>query len=76
MGVPPVVTFTTTDPTLALPDKRYLKLHAAVCRIAWMSGAAEYLDRYDREQEGRKVLARDGSSAEFLTTHLRSVLVA
>ena len=43
----PTVTFTSTDPTLPLPNREYLKLHAAVCRVAHMSGAAGYLDQED-----------------------------
>ncbi|KZP08073.1 hypothetical protein FIBSPDRAFT_840587 [Athelia psychrophila] len=69
------VTFTATKANLERPDRRYLRLHAAVCRVAYMSGAAEYLDRCDREHEDRKVLARDGSSAEFLTTRLQRVFL-
>ncbi|KZP12565.1 hypothetical protein FIBSPDRAFT_754773, partial [Athelia psychrophila] len=76
INLPPVVTFATTDPALALPDKRYLKLHAIVCRVAWMSGASEYMRRYDAEHEERKFLARDGSSAEFLTTKLQRAVLA
>ncbi|KZP12564.1 hypothetical protein FIBSPDRAFT_921823 [Athelia psychrophila] len=75
MGVLPVVTFSTMDPALALPDKRYLKLHAVVCRVAWMSGATKHMDKYDAEHEGETVLAHDGSSAEFLTTKLQRVLL-
>ncbi|TEB29329.1 hypothetical protein FA13DRAFT_674769 [Coprinellus micaceus] len=64
------VTFTSTDPALELPDGRYLKLHAAICRVAHMSGAAEYMDKHDRDLEELSVLAPDGSSAELFTAHL------
>lgn len=69
-----VVTFTSIN-GLALPDPRYLKLHAALCRVARMSGAAEYLDLYDREQETTRVMASDGTSADFLTARLHRVLL-
>ena len=36
---------------------RYLWLHAAVCRVAHMSGAAQYLDLFDEELETNNVLA-------------------
>jgi hypothetical protein len=65
------VTFTSTDPALELPDRRYLKLHAAICRVAHMSGAAEYMDKHDRDLEELSVLAPDGSSAELFTAHLQ-----
>ncbi|KAJ3515226.1 hypothetical protein NLJ89_g1890 [Agrocybe chaxingu] len=73
LGQHPVVTFaTTTD--LELPDPKYLRLHAAVCRVAHMSGVARYLDLYDRELEERKVLATNGSSGELLSSQLRRAL--
>ena len=71
---PLVVTFTTTT-NLELPNPKYLKLHAAVCRIAHMSGAAGYLDLYDREIEERWVMACDGSTADLLVSRLSQALV-
>jgi len=67
----PTITFTSTDPHLPLPNPEYLGLHAAVCRVAHLSGAAGYLDLEDQEVERLGVLARDGSSADFLTSRLR-----
>jgi hypothetical protein len=64
----------TTNTGQELPDPRYLKLHAAVCRVAHMSGAAGYLDFCDREYEkqGRHgVMAHDGSSARLLESRLQ-----
>ncbi|KAF8198544.1 hypothetical protein BJ912DRAFT_922485 [Pholiota molesta] len=69
----PTVTFTSTDPSLPLPRSDYLRLHAAVCRVAHMSGAAGYLDREEKENERLGVLACDGSSADFLTSRLMHV---
>jgi hypothetical protein len=40
----PTITVTSTEPFLPLPNSHYLRLHAAVCRVAHLSGAAEYLD--------------------------------
>ena len=72
---PRIVTFSTTM-DLPLPDPRYLRLHAVVCRVGHLSGVATYLDRYDREQDERNYLAHDGSSAEYLTSRLHSILGA
>ncbi|TEB29348.1 hypothetical protein FA13DRAFT_1815454 [Coprinellus micaceus] len=63
------IIFTSSDPALELPDRRYLKLHAAICRVAHMSGVAEYMDKHDRDLEELSVLAPDGSSAELFTAH-------
>jgi hypothetical protein len=69
-----LVTFTSIG-GLDLPDPRYLRLHAAICRVAHMSGVAEHLDSYDREQEERCFMARDGTSGDFLNARLHRVLL-
>ena len=66
----PMITFTSTDPNLPLPNPEYFKLHAAVCRVAHLSGAAGYLDQEDRDVDRIRVLARDGSSANLLASRL------
>ena len=69
----PLITFTSSDPSLRLPNSEYLKLHAAICRVTHMSGAADYLDQEDRDFDRIGVLARDGSSANLLASRLRYV---
>ncbi|KAJ7673290.1 hypothetical protein DFH06DRAFT_1467646 [Mycena polygramma] len=49
-----------------LPDPRLLALHAVCARVAHMSGAAEVLDKFDRDVEDVQVLAEDGSTAKLL----------
>jgi len=71
----PIITFTSTNPGLPLPNPEYLKLHAAVCRVAHMCGAADYLDREDRDFDRMAVLARDGSSVNVLVSRLKYVLL-
>ncbi|RDB20369.1 hypothetical protein Hypma_012576 [Hypsizygus marmoreus] len=62
-----LVTFSTPDPEhLPLPSADLLALHAACAKVAHLSGAAEYLDDFDRHLETSKVLAFDGGSAEVL----------
>ena len=51
---------------LSLPDRRYLEIHAACCKVAHMSGAADYLDKVVRDMEMIGVLAEDGGSADVL----------
>jgi hypothetical protein len=53
-------------PRPALPSQDLIALHAACARVAHMSGAAEYLDRFERDVEETTVLASDGSSAHLL----------
>ncbi|KAG8744936.1 hypothetical protein FRC10_009171 [Ceratobasidium sp. 414] len=57
-----VVTFTTTDEELELPDPRYLAIHAACAKVLFTSGMAEYVDRVIRDMEDLAVLREDGSS--------------
>lgn len=65
--LPEYVTFTTPDKDkLPLPSPSYLKLHAACCRIAHLSGAAEYVEKFYRDMEDTQVLAHDGSAAKLL----------
>ena len=55
----------STSP-IPMPSKRYLELRAACCKVAAMSGAAEYLQDTYLEGEDTLVLASDGSSANVL----------
>ncbi|KAI0719731.1 hypothetical protein C8T65DRAFT_634937 [Cerioporus squamosus] len=59
---------------LPLPSRKYLRIHAACCRVAHLSGAAAYVDAIEREREELQVLAEDGGSArvlEFALAQLR-----
>ncbi|KAK0438741.1 hypothetical protein EV421DRAFT_1969948 [Armillaria borealis] len=77
-----VVTFTTPDPeVLPLPSPVYLAIHAACCRIARMSGAADYVDKVLREKEELRartasmgILAEDGSSMDLFGQYITAVL--
>ncbi|KAF8596804.1 hypothetical protein BDV93DRAFT_610704 [Ceratobasidium sp. AG-I] len=62
----PTVTFSTNHPELALPDRRYLALHAACAKVVHMSGAAHMISKILDEAEETKVLSGDGSSGELL----------
>ncbi|EPS99341.1 hypothetical protein FOMPIDRAFT_1124548, partial [Fomitopsis schrenkii] len=55
---------------LALPNPRYFRIHAACCRVAHLSGAAEYLREVYQDMESLDVLANDGSSAHVLDVAL------
>jgi hypothetical protein len=39
------IVLTSTDPNIPLPNPTYLKIHASCCRVAQMSGAADYIDQ-------------------------------
>ena len=46
------MTFTSSDPVkLPLPSPSYLKLHAACCKVAILSGADVYVDTILSEME-------------------------
>lgn len=79
--LPPTVQFTAhnvdlarsgtqTSGSLALPNPQYLRIHAACCKVAHLSGAAEYLDEAYRDMEMLQVLTNDGSSAQVLDVAL------
>ncbi|KAI9060386.1 hypothetical protein FKP32DRAFT_1578008 [Trametes sanguinea] len=76
VAIPEQVTFVSHRPELPLPSPKYLRIHAACCRIAHLSGAAEHLDVIFRDMEELNVLAHDGSSADVLTYALHHRLAA
>ena len=67
---PDEITFTNhayPGADIPLPSKKYLSIHATCCKVAAMSGAAEYLDEVIRDQETIGVLSTDGSSADVIS---------
>ena len=64
-GLPKQVRFVARH-DLPLPSPRYLHIHAACCRIAYLSGARRYLDKVLDNVDNLKTLAEDGSSADIL----------
>ncbi|CUA75449.1 hypothetical protein RSOLAG22IIIB_11741 [Rhizoctonia solani] len=64
--VPATIIFTASAPTLPLPDRRYLALHAACARVVHLSGASEAISLLIDEQARIGALLEDGSSAELL----------
>ncbi|KAH9024600.1 hypothetical protein EDB84DRAFT_1273838 [Lactarius hengduanensis] len=62
-----VITLTSVDPRLPLPNPDYLEIHAACCRVAHLSGAGEYIDKVLEDLEDSRVLSQDGSSARILS---------
>lgn len=64
---PEFVTFTTPDQDkLPVPSPAYLAIHAACAKAAHLSGAAKYIDKFYRDMDDSKILARDGASASML----------
>ena len=70
LGVPETVHFIAHSNS-PLPNPKYLAIHAACCRVAHMSGAAEYLDKLICDMEELHVLAEDGTSADILAYALQ-----
>jgi hypothetical protein len=73
---PRVITLTTTDPNLPLPDPSYLRIHAACARVANLSGAGEHIEKVEREMETTRVLSSDGTSVEILQHALLAKAIA
>ncbi len=75
------ITFTTPDPeALPLPSPAYLAIHAACCRVARLSGAADYVEEVLREEEEVRerierigILAEDGSSMDLFERYMAAV---
>ena len=58
-----------------LPDARLLSLHAAICKVAHLSGVISHLIRMEKAHEQSDVLAQDGTSAEWLEAKLSAVAI-
>ena len=55
-----------TDTGINPPDPRFLQVHAAFAKVLYLSGAAEYVDRIERETEKRmESVSRHLEGAEF-----------
>jgi hypothetical protein len=65
------VQFNTSDPKeMPVPNPRYLRLHAACAKIAYISGVGDLMDQWDYEIDNMDVLASDGSSMPLLLSRL------
>ncbi|PPQ82574.1 hypothetical protein CVT25_007192 [Psilocybe cyanescens] len=73
LGLPPVIAFTTPD-EYEFPV-RYLALHTACARVAYLSGAGEYTAKILRDIETIGVLSKDGSSDVLYHVLVRSMNV-
>jgi hypothetical protein len=60
-----------TETGLALPNPDYLEIHAACCRIAYLTGATEHMNEILEDLEDMQVLSNDGSSAHVLSFALQ-----
>jgi hypothetical protein len=58
---------------LPVPAPELLALHTTCCKVAHLSGAAEYIDRVYRDAERMGVLASDGTSGDTLSYALLSM---
>jgi len=69
------ITFSTSDPIhLPVPAPELLALHGTCCKVAHLSGAAEYIDMIYRDADEIGVLAPDGTSGDILDYALSSLL--
>ena len=58
-NVPEYIELRSTKPELPLPSEKYLRIHAACCRLAHMSGAAEYLNLMDEDNDAPEGLPEE-----------------
>ncbi|KAF8528998.1 hypothetical protein BU17DRAFT_37320 [Hysterangium stoloniferum] len=70
---PELISFESKYKHLPLPSPTYLGIHAACARVCHLSGAAKYIDKYEREMEDIEVLSTDGASADILHYALESL---
>ncbi|KAG6842892.1 hypothetical protein H0H93_003030, partial [Arthromyces matolae] len=69
--------FRNDDPnSLPPPSSDYLAIHAAVCIVAQMSGAAAFVEEFYENWGDTHVLAADGTSARLLQFVLEPLSMA
>ncbi|TRM63318.1 hypothetical protein BD626DRAFT_457594 [Schizophyllum amplum] len=72
-----IIEFTTPNERLyPLPSREYIQLHAAACKVAHMSGAADHFSKIDRALDEDGVLAEDGHQMFVLADRLRQAIAA
>ncbi len=58
------ITLTSQHPDLPLPNRTFLAIHAACCRVADLSGATEYIEERLDKMEDIGALAEGSSSTQ------------
>ncbi len=58
------ITLTSQHPSLPLPNRTFLAIHAACCRIANLSGATEYIDESLEKMDDIGVLTKGNLSTQ------------
>jgi hypothetical protein len=66
------VEFRTEEPSVEPPNPDYLKVHAAFAKVLHLCGAAEYIEKVDRDAEMEGTLRMNGET-DF-GSYLRSKL--
>jgi hypothetical protein len=70
-NIPEFIELTTTDAArLPLPNPAYLALHASCCRVAHLSGAAEFLEWMDEHEDTFSSSVPSGDLSAALTARL------
>ncbi|PBK64892.1 hypothetical protein ARMSODRAFT_1053626 [Armillaria solidipes] len=70
------ITLVASDPRFALPNPKFLAIHAACAKIYHASGMGEVIDQVLRDKEVVKVLSEDGTGPSFKVLEYSLVLLA
>lgn len=70
------ITLIASDPRFALPNPKFLAIHAACAKIYHASGMMEVIDQVLRDKEVVKMLSQDGSGPSFKVLEYALVLLA
>jgi hypothetical protein len=73
--VPEYVTF-STNTNHALPDPKYIALHATCAKVSYFSGAGDSINNIDVDMKEYSTLASDGSSHDVLKYAIHKAIVA
>jgi len=75
LGFPETIELTSHRNGFVLPDPRFLAIHAACAKVAWLSGGGEYIERHLRDMDETPVMKTDGTSFGLLQGALAGLAV-
>ncbi len=70
------ITLIASNPRFALPNPKFLAIHAACAKIYHASGMREVIDQVLRDKEVVKMLSKDGLGPSFKVLEYALVLLA
>lgn len=73
MKIPREIEFRSSRPDLPLPSPTYLSIHAACCKLAHMSGAADHMEKMENDSDSFSPAVPSDEFAAYLAVKLYDI---